>query len=184
MYKRSTFLIGFSIFLFCCESNEHIRKYRLPKNTMEGKNKSQKIHIEFQIGWIKPQSWKEVKGHTMRYASFNAPYVDGNADISITTFEGNSGGIVPNVNRWLGQIGIEPYSSDKILNIEEKMKSKLGEYSYFKLINEKNNETAILAAIFELKNRTIFIKLSSTIKGLRSIETEFIGFCSSIFIKG
>ena len=46
----------------------------------------------------------------MRLASFNAPYGNGIADISVTNFSGDGGGLKANVNRWRKQLGMEPQS--------------------------------------------------------------------------
>ena len=116
----------------------------------------------------------------MRLASFNAPHPKGIGDVSITTFGGSSGGIGPNVNRWLGQIGLEAMSDSDIRSISIQKVGLLGKYSYFRLINNADETTAILASIFQLESRSVFVKLSSTLMGLKEIESDFILFCNSI----
>ena len=112
-----------------CESSDHIRTYRLPKqaqpfdNDLKGKN-------EFVLKWETPEMWTEVKGHSMRLASFTVPTTKGEGDLSITTFSGESGGIEANVNRWLGQIGLEPLSLIEIQKISLTSRGKLGDYQY------------------------------------------------------
>ena len=167
--------------LISCNADDHIRTYRLPKSIIKEDSPINNIsENDILLSWEKPVKWKEVAGHSMRLASFEAPFSNGIGDISITTFSGESGGVGPNVNRWLGQIGLKPMVDSDIQKIAEKKISKLGEYSYFKLINPLENSLGILASIYSLKNRTVFIKLSSTITGLNEIEEEFINFCKSI----
>ena len=93
--------------------------------------------------------------------------------LSITTFSGASGGIEANVNRWLGQIGLEPLSLIEIQKISLTSRGKLGDYQYFKLINEDQKESAILASIFQLDGRTVFVKLSINVGGIVEAESEF-----------
>ena len=116
----------------------------------------------------------------MRLASFNTPFSEGSGDVSVTTFGGSSGGITLNVNRWLGQIGLQSMSDSGIDAISVKKSGFLGEFSYFKLLNDKDQTTAILASIFQLKDRTVFVKLSSSVNGVNEIENDFIKFCNSL----
>ena len=169
--------------IISCDTDQHIRTYRLPKNLTMKDLGTDTISHDPEIAWEKPRDWKEVTGHSMRLASFGAPFSEGNGDVSITTFGGASGGIGPNVNRWLGQIGLGSMSQPEIEALAIKKIGKIGGYSYFKLINDKDPSLAILASIFQLKERTVFVKLSSNLKGLKEIEPDFNQFCNSIYIK-
>ena len=46
----------------------------------------------------------------MRLASFEVPYSTGSGDLSIMELSGSGGGLEANVNRWRGQIGLDPVS--------------------------------------------------------------------------
>ena len=185
MYKIKIIALS-QILMISCDSGDHIRTYRLPKpdkvsnnNIIDEKNKN-----DFSLKWKTPDTWIEVQGHSMRLASFNIPLSDGNGDVSITTFSGISGGIEANVNRWLGQIGLEPLSLVNIQKISLAGTGKLGDYKYFKLINDDKKETAILASIFQLEARTVFVKLSINAGEIIKVESDFRSFCESIFVSG
>ena len=187
IYQLRKILILFlsiKIISISCDSGEHIRVYRIPKNVIQDNinlNNNSKKNIDF--GWQKPTDWKEVSGHSMRLASFEAPFSNGVGDISITTFSGQSGGVGANVNRWLGQMGMNPLPHTEVEKIAINKTSNLGQYLYFRLINQLDEKLAIIASIYRLRNRTVFIKLSSSIKGVNQIEPDFIKFCSSIYKK-
>ena len=54
----------------------------------------------------------------MRRASFTAKGADGqSADIAVTVFPGDVGGLVANINRWRGQLGLGPMAPDEISSI-------------------------------------------------------------------
>ena len=56
-----------------------------------------------------PTGWKPGKVSSMRLGSYSVEEQDGcSLDISITSFPGDLGGLMPNVERWLGQIGLQP----------------------------------------------------------------------------
>ena len=115
----------------------------------------------------------------MRLASYSIPYNDEVADVSITNFSGDGGGLLQNVNRWRKQLGLDSITDKKLDQIIEIKKSKLGNYSYIKIVNKENEGSAFLCSIIQIENSTIFIKLNSTVQGIELLENEFINFCSS-----
>ena len=181
--KAIKFIFAATIFLtlLSCENDSHVRVYRLPKKAEAIQQVTVPETIEdFQLSWEKPPLWLEVSGHTMRLASFSAPFKQGNADVSITSFPGKSGGMTSNVNRWLNQIGLENMTDKEINDLKLEKLGNLGTYSYFKLLNQSNKESAILAAIYQTEGRTVFLKLSASLDGAKELESEFLEFCESI----
>ena len=177
------FIFAATIFLtlLSCENDSHVRVYRLPKKSEVIQQATIPKTIEdFQLSWEKPLLWLEVSGHTMRLASFSAPFKQGNADVSITSFPGKSGGVTSNVNRWLNQIGLGNMTDRQINDLKLEKSGNLGTYSYFKLLNHANAELAILAAIYHTEGRTVFLKLSASLDGAEELESEFLEFCESI----
>ena len=180
IFKSYRYLLISLFFLTSCEKDKYVRTYRLPKIDSKPIVEEVQPNVEFSVTWEKPESWIQVDGHSMRLASFNTPFSEGSGDVSVTTFGGSSGGITLNVNRWLGQIGLESMSDSGIDAISVKKSGSLGEFSYFKLLNDKDQTTAILASIFQLKDRTVFVKLSSSATGVSEIENDFLKFCNSL----
>jgi|TARA_B110000914_G_scaffold45541_1_gene38650 hypothetical protein len=169
-------------FFIACNKEKHIRVYKIPKANIE---KKEEISLNKSLNkpnfkWDKPSSWVDVPGHKMRIASFRVPHQNGEGDLSITSFGGASGGTQANVNRWEKQIGLNASSMTDINKFSKSNIGKLGQYKIFKLINSNQKETAIIASIFQLKETTLFIKLSISSDGLEEMEDQFIKFCNSI----
>jgi hypothetical protein len=62
-----------------------------------------------QLKWTLPDGWSQKAAGEMRLASFSAPGKDGQlVDISIVPLPGLAGGDLNNVNRWRGQVGLNP----------------------------------------------------------------------------
>lgn len=58
-----------------------------------------------ELAWTLPPGWSQVpNSSTMRIATFQ---VD-DAEFTITKFPGSVGGLLANVNRWRGQLGLDP----------------------------------------------------------------------------
>tara|TARA_B110000263_G_scaffold94527_1_gene82684 strand:+ start:2002 stop:2544 length:543 start_codon:yes stop_codon:yes gene_type:complete len=174
-------LIYFIILIcFSCNKNKYVETYELPK-LMPTIEEVDLVDVNNQIpfSWIVPNNWIEGAKSSMRLASFNAPYNNGLADISITNFSGDGGGLKANVNRWRKQLGLEPQSEEIINKSILIQNSKLGEYKFLKIINDSNIESAFLCSIIEIKNSIIFIKMKASIQGINELEKVFLEFCSS-----
>lgn len=63
------------------------------------------------LEWATPEGWQEQPGSGMRQASFSVSTPEGQAEGSIVVLTGAAGGVEPNINRWIGQIG-QPLLSD------------------------------------------------------------------------
>ena len=175
-------ITSFVALLFYCDKKDHIHTFRLPK-TQDSKqmvNVKKEKQSNSKLIWTTPSLWKEVPGHSMSLASFQVPCRKESGDLSITTLEGNSGGIDANVNRWLGQIGLTPYSEAEINSLKIVKNGKLGQFNYFKLINNENEDQAILASIYNIENTSIFVKLMSNLSCIMESENEFVKFCENI----
>ena len=170
--------ISLALFLFSCESGEKTRTYRLPKPKIQVKADSSSSQSR-GFKWIKPASWIPSAGSSMRLASFDVPYKGGAGDFSLIILAGDGGGIVPNINRWRGQLGLEPQLQHEIESSMIDHEGELGEYSIINIVNNQNN-SAFLAAIIPLKKQTLFAKLSIDVSGIAEVESDFAEFCSSI----
>jgi len=68
-----------------------------------------------QLRWTLPDGWTSKPAGEMRLASFSAPGKNGNSvDISVVPLPGMAGGDLNNVNRWRGQVGLDPISADDL----------------------------------------------------------------------
>ena len=92
--------------------NENTRSYQLKKTNKQ--NTIDKVvenrNISTKLIWEKPNSWVPSEGSSMRLASFAIPYSGGTGDLSVIKLGGDGGGLKSNVNRWRGQLNLEPMS--------------------------------------------------------------------------
>ena len=178
MTLKPYFLICTIIIVQSCGNDNHIRTYRLPKTTPSPQKQSGNSSIS-GIKWEKPEMWVESNGSSMRLASFEVPYMEGNGDLSVVQLAGTGGGLIPNVNRWRRQLNLEPQSLSEIEKDVIEKNGELGKYKMFRIINSQNN-SAFLVAIIPIGNQTLFVKLSADPSGIQESESDFIYFCSSI----
>ena len=170
--------ISLALVLFSCESGNKTRTYRLPKSKVQVQAESSRSQSRgFQ--WRNPESWIPSSGSSMRLASFDVPYKGGMGDLSLILLAGDGGGIVPNINRWRGQLSLEPQLQHEIENSMIDHEGELGGYKIINIVNNQDN-SAFLAAIIPLGKQTLFAKLSIDVSGIAEVESDFVEFCSSI----
>ena len=64
------------------------------------------------IVWDVPTGWEQLdKQVSMRYATFLTPE---NIEVTVAVFPGDVGGLLANVNRWRGQVGVDPIQESEL----------------------------------------------------------------------
>ena len=129
-----------------------------------------------RIKWEVPDNWKTVPATSMRYASFAVAGQNGEtADISISVFPGEAGGDFQNVNRWRGQIGLEPVEDIKPLVVP--VTGKSGDISSVDMNGTKGR---ILAGWTRINGNTWFFKVTGPDQLTAGEKEKFVKFLQSI----
>ena len=165
-------------FVFC-GSEEKVRKYseKVDKKTVS-KMKSPhhgfnhpKSKGESKYEWEMPSEWKKGSGGSrMRLATFVIESEDGTGkgkgECTIIPLSGDGGGLIPNVQLWLDQIGIKLDPKDEIFKgfIEKKKlftttdgMNAVG-LDMTELVADPNGQ-AVLVSMIDAGDSTVFIKL-------------------------
>lgn len=111
--KTAIFLILAGL---CACSDPKVAVYDAPKEAPAaasaveaGPSGDHASHSHDRLGWKAPAGWKEEAGSGMRLATLTPP--GGQADLSVIQLDGEAGGDLANINRWRGQLGLEPVAS-------------------------------------------------------------------------
>jgi hypothetical protein len=64
--------------------------------------------------WTVPASWKEIDGGQFLFAKFLIAVDGANASVNVSKSAGDGGGLLPNINRWRGQLGLGAWSEDDL----------------------------------------------------------------------
>ncbi len=67
-----------------------------------------------QPEWEAADHWEAGPASAMRRGSYSVSGPEGSGDISITSFPGDVGGLLANVNRWRGQLNLGPIGDDRL----------------------------------------------------------------------
>ncbi len=128
--------------------------------------------------WEVPQTWQEGKASSVRLASFSVSGDVGESlDISVTSFPGDVGGLLANVNRWLGQIELSPVDQDNL----KKYCSPLSFAEHpGHLVEAYGKDQGLFAGVLFLEKKSWFFKLQGDRKLAEREKVNFSRFLQSI----
>jgi len=115
----------------------------------------------------------------MRYATYLAPAGDATVEVAITRFAGQTGGVLANVNRWRGQMGLTPVAEGDLAALIERFEHA-GFAGY--LLRVRGEAQHMLAAgVYEADHdRTWFLRATASPGLIDAIEADFFAMARSL----
>lgn len=140
--------------------------------------------------WKLPEGWREdPKPAPMRYATFLAGEGDTQLTVAVTRFPGNVGGMLANLNRWRGQIGLKPWSEQELaqeIQKKQAIRPLEGAQPNGLLIDitgpgaDGATPQRTLVAMFEIpRSETWFFKATASEKAIAANIDSFLQFSKS-----
>lgn len=138
--------------------------------------------------WQAPAGWTEEPGSGMRIGSFRVDVEGSAAECSIVSLSGDAGGLVPNVNRWIGQLGLEVPPSDALssfLSAQPVITTAGGHEGVLIDLTELMEEhpstaQSMLVGIIMRGSQTVFVKFTGTKTALAAERESFEALCTSL----
>jgi hypothetical protein len=182
--------IGLSlVFVFSGCGSEDLSVYQIPKTESKASSQgaenssmtqSHAGHVHRPFDFDLPKAWEEQAATGMRLVSFKVAVGENSLDGSLVQLGAGAGEVVSNVNRWRGQVGLDPAEGKDIMAELKEFDSGLGKFKYFKLVNPEKPESAILVGMYNLDQVVLFAKIMGPMEGILSQETAFMDFCKSL----
>jgi hypothetical protein len=181
---RTLLILWFPLLFSSCDQAK-ISVYRIPKES---------VAIEASAGslapappavlpkWNVPSDWKEQPLSEMRVASFRAEGANGqSADISITSFPGDAGGLESNVNRWRGQVHQTDLDPDSLAKTLERTTVDGVPVVIVDIQTPEGTEKPdrIIGAVLRTADRTWFVKMTGPPATLQAEAENFKQFVNS-----
>ncbi|MCA8998587.1 MAG: hypothetical protein KDA80_16425 [Planctomycetaceae bacterium] len=123
-----------------------------------------------------PEGWQVAPGNSMRLASFQAGEMESPVDISVIRLAGG-GDVLGNINRWRGQVKMDPLSEETLKESVETINIDGKEAVYSDILGE---ETSILAAILEDGEAKWFFKAMGPTDAIVAEQENFKAFLASV----
>ena len=183
---RSRLLLCLSAALFCSSCNQsNIAVYRIPKESVAietGSGSLAPAPPSMLPKWTVPPDWKEQPLSEMRLASFKAEGSNGeSADISISSFPGDAGGLESNINRWRGQVHQADLDEE---SLAKTMERTTVDGVPVVLVDVRTPEGTqkpdrIIGAVLRTADRTWFVKMAGSPATLQAQAENFKQFVNS-----
>jgi hypothetical protein len=124
--------------------------------------------------WTAPADWRNGPGSAMRKASFA---VGGGAEVAITAFPGDVGGVLANVNRWRGQAGLAPVDDASLGQLTTAIDSN---GLHFLVLDASDGASPIVAALVPWNGGTWFFKLTGSAEAVGRAKPAFLSFLRTV----
>lgn len=188
--------ICLAIFLACCLlvgcDREEIRSYRVAKSAESSgpgaaRGAMGDVNPELpprapaaKVAWTVPAGWKEVPTtQQFRLATFDA----GGVEVSVTAFPGAAGGVLANVNRWRGQIGLESTDDAGLASLLTTSREGTSDVSLLSMAG-KDGKMMLGAIIVPGDGQTWFVKAIADAGKADALRAEFGSFSKSFQLGG
>jgi len=129
------------------------------------------------LTWTAPAGWQPKALGAMRKGSYTVAVGGVEADLSITAFPGATGGLEANLNRWRGQVGLEPLPPDEVANGTEKFSANGLE---FVVADYAGGGKRLLGAIVPFGGNSWFFKLTGPDAMVEAQKPAFREFLQTV----
>jgi len=124
--------------------------------------------------WQAPVDWQNLPGNAMRKGSYA---LGGGAEVAITAFPGDVGGVLANVNRWRGQAGMAPVDEAGLGQATTGIDSN---GLHFLVVDAEGGSTSVVAALLPWNGGTWFFKLTGPADAVARSKPAFLSFLRTV----
>lgn len=133
------------------------------------------------LTWTAPAHWIAKPASAMRKGSFAVKDGDAEADLSITSFPGDTGGLLANLNRWRGQVSLQPLPADQLDANREHIDIGSLHVDVVDFAGSANGvPTRIVGAIVPVGSETWFFKLMGPDALVAKEKPAFLEFLRTV----
>lgn len=137
------------------------------------------------LTWTVPSGWIQGAARPMREVTFTLGS-DSKTECYIAKLSNRGGGVDANINRWAGQMGLEPLSADalnalptiQVLGKPCKLVELKGTYT--DMSGGTHPDSLMLGTIGEVGTDAYFIKMVGPIAEVEAHKANFVSFCESL----
>jgi hypothetical protein len=127
-----------------------------------------------------PAGWQEVPAAQFLLAEYSITGANGaKAEVNVAELSGDGGGVLANVNRWRGQIGLDPVDETGLAKLTTTLDVAGGQATFVDMTgNDMSGQSLrLVAAIVPMGDQTWFYKLmgdGKVVAGQKDAFTQFV----------
>jgi hypothetical protein len=126
-----------------------------------------------------PESWDLASSFGPEKARFSIKDANGTASVTMTVLQGDGGGLLENMNRWRGQLGLEKLEEKNLAEAMEQLKGLGKEARMIDIsgISQRTqDETRLIGVIDPGNELTWFYKLMGSASVVEESKGEFLEY--------
>jgi hypothetical protein len=130
--------------------------------------------------WTVPETWKEAPGNEFSIAAFSV--TDGSKSVK-TTVSQAGGDLLQNLNRWRGQLGLEPWSAGEMAKESRQLPIAGGSGTFVELVGtdvRTGKPSCTLGVILPRGDSSWFFKLTGDVELAQREKSNFEAFVRSV----
>lgn len=133
-----------------------------------------------KAAWQVPPDWKGVPAPQMVHSKWSIEAASGRADITVSVFPGDTGGLVPNLNRWRAQVGLKPAPEGELGPLQDNTEVLGGKATVADFTGthpESGEPLRLLGAVVRRDGYSWFYKLlgpPATVEAQREVFVKFL----------
>jgi len=120
-----------------------------------------------------PEGWSVVAAGAMQVAKYN---VDGGAEVAVSVFPSDTGGLAANVLRWRRQMGLPEVGAEEAAGAAKPIE---GGPEGAVAVDLENGEKALSGAIVPRDGRWFFYKLTGPTAAVKAARETFVNFAKA-----
>lgn len=134
------------------------------------------------LTWTAPAKWKSKPASAMRKATYAVPGAagGGDAELAISAFPGDVGGELANVNRWRGQLQLDPIAESDLASQVQRIEHHGLKFGVVELTGRGAAAQRMLGAFVRVGEATWFFKLSGPDATVAAAKPDFLDFLATI----
>jgi len=192
-HPRAVLLAACSVALLAlagCEDKNEIRSYQTPKETPGVVNAAPAQPVaaatgEEPIHWGLPEGWTQQPGDDIRFATLTDARTDPPLTVTVTKLPARAGDLLANVNRWRGQLGLDPIDEARLVQEVHPLEGVALASVLVDLVapeTEGAEPARMLAAIYETPVWTWFLKSTAPRSQMQAREAEVLSIYRSVHL--
>ena len=133
------------------------------------------------LAWTAPAHWQPKAASAMRKGSYTvAGDAGAAADLSITAFPGETGGLAANLNRWRGQVGLQPLDAAQVTTAAETIEANGLKITLVHYAGAGTDAAGLLGAVVPFNGQSWFFKLMGPDSLVAREEPAFRSFLTTV----
>ncbi|MGF1451971.1 MAG: hypothetical protein ACFB21_07865 [Opitutales bacterium] len=174
-------LVAFGLFASACSEPE-VRVYRESLSADEAAVSAEAPSggVSAGLSWQVPAGWKAQGPANLRVETLLLP---GGAELAITTFPGDVGGMLANINRWRGQLQLPPVSEAGLRDEISMLETPAGAVAIVSMTSP-DGQSGMLGGVLPFAGSTWFFKLTGPAEAVQAQEAQYRAFLQSLRAPG